>query len=66
MTSTLASPKCKRQKIEPKDNIGFLTCLKRERKKCITKEECQQMYKIYRKGGEVDCRTGWTVNQSLG
>ena len=65
-SSLIAIPKCKRQKLESQDKIGFLTCLKHERMKCISKDECRQMYKIYRKGGEVDSRTGWTVNQSLG
>ena len=64
--SLIAIPKCKRQKLESQDKISFLTCLKHERMRSISKDECRQMYEIYRKGGEVDCRTGWTVNQSLG
>ena len=65
-SSLIAIPKCKRRKLESQDKIGFLTCLKRKRMQCISRDECRQMYKIYRKGGEVDCRTGWTVYQSTG
>ena len=65
-SSTTDPTLSKRRKVEFKLKIGFVTGLKRERMKFITKEKSLQMQRLYRTGREKDRRTGWRIKKSSG
>ena len=56
----------KRQKNEEKIKIGFVTGLKRETIKSITKARCIEMQRLYRTGREKDPETGWVIKKCFG
>ena len=56
----------KRQKIEEKIKIGFVTGLKRDTVKSITKSRCIEMQRLYRTGREKDPETGWAIRKCFG